>query len=289
MRLNKKGWQFVCITCILSLIPYYFIVVNGDSNTSWTLLLMWVPGLSAIIMRMVHKEGFLSGSVWNPLKDLKWLFMASFIPLAIEIASIVLTLGFDGAQLRPGFMTIENDLIALKGVAMIFGAGPQPWYVLLPNYLMSYFVGVLLYGLLFAFGEEYGWRGYLQKEWANNHQLAGFVMIGVIWGLWHLPAILMGHNYPEYPFLGGIILMPLLCVFFSISFGIAKNRKHVIWVAVLFHSGLNLSAEVSNSVLMEEGLNRPLNDAIWTFLWAVTTAIIFSKRKDRIRVIKIGS
>ncbi|WP_421801320.1 CPBP family intramembrane glutamic endopeptidase [Flagellimonas sp.] len=279
MKLSKKGWQFVLVTYILSLIPYYFIVGNGDSDSIWTLILMWVPGLSAIVMRIVHKEGIFTGLVWNPLKDFKWLFIAAFIPLCIEIITIVLTIFFNGAELKPDFMTMENNLISLKGVAMLFGAGPQPWYGLVPNYLLSYFVGVLLYGFMFALGEEYGWRGYLQKEWADNNQLKGFVLIGIVWGLWHLPAILLGHNYPEYPFLGGFVLMPLLCTFFSVTFGIAKNRRHVIWVAVLFHGALNLSAEVSNTVFMEEDLNRPLNDTIWTILWAITAVMFILKEK----------
>ena len=164
---------------------------------------------------------------------------------------------------------------------MIFGAAPQPWYLLIGNYLLSYFVGALLYSLLFAFGEEYGWRGYLQKEWAPDGNLKGFVAIGCVWGLWHLPAILQGHNYPEYPILGGFILMPLLCTLFSIVFGIAMDRRRVIWIAVVFHGALNISADVSNTAFEEATLIRPINDAIWTTLWLVTALIFWYKVRKR--------
>ena len=61
--------------------------------------------------------------------------------------------------------------------------------------------GALLAGFtingLFAFGEEYGWRGWLADElrplgafWAN-------VITGVLWGLWHAPLILLGFNYGD--------------------------------------------------------------------------------------------
>jgi hypothetical protein len=39
-----------------------------------------------------------------------------------------------------------------------------------------------------AVGEELGWRGYLQGELCKRHSLLGAsLIVGVIWGLWHLP------------------------------------------------------------------------------------------------------
>ena len=49
---------------------------------------------------------------------------------------------------------------------------------------------------LFAFGEEYGWRGVLAQELRSLGVLRSNLVIGVLWGLWHAPIIiLMGHNY----------------------------------------------------------------------------------------------
>ncbi|MFY7671064.1 CPBP family intramembrane glutamic endopeptidase [Tenacibaculum sp. MEBiC06402] len=273
LNLSRKGWHFVVTVVILSIIPYFFILQQGNTDSIWTLILMWTPTIAALIIRLSNKEGIFTFNSWNPLKDFKWLLLAAFIPLIIELLSLFITLGLNGAELKPEFINVNDGLISLRGVGMIFGTEPQPWYILLPNYLFSYFIGVLLYSLFFAFGEEYGWRGYLQKEWAKNNELSGFITIGIVWGLWHLPGILMGHNYPDYPVLGGFILMPMLCSFFSIIFGITKNRKNVIWVAVLFHGALNLSTDVSNTALIEESINKPLNDFVWGFLWGLTAII----------------
>lgn len=280
-NLHKKGWQFCILVMLLSCIPYYFILTEGSSDSSWTLLLMWIPALTAIILRLYHKEGLFKGISWNPVKDWKWLFIAAFIPLIIEISTLLLTLFFDAAELKEGFISLENGTISIKGVSMIFGAHAQPWYLFIGNYLLSYFIGALLYSLIFALGEEYGWRGYLQQKWAPKNNIKGFIAIGIIWGLWHLPAILQGHNYPEYPILGGFILMPILCTLFSIVFGIAMNRKNVIWIAIIFHGALNISADVSNTAFLETSINRPVNDFIWTMLWLVTAVFFWFKIKKK--------
>lgn len=279
-QLSKKGWQFVILTLLLSCIPYFFIVSEGDTGSNWTMLLMWMPALAGIIMRISYKEGLLKGMSWNPIKHFKWILIAAFVPLVIDITSILLTLLVDAGEVKGDFLTIEDGQITLRGIAMVLGAGAQPWYMLVPNFLMSYFIGAIMYSIAFAFGEEYGWRGYLQKEWASsNDKIFPFIVIGAIWGWWHLPGILLGHNYPDYPFLGGLILMPVLTLLFSIVFGFSFNKIKVIWIPVVFHGALNISSEVSNAALVEASINKPINDFIWTGLWAIAAFVIWKKYK----------
>lgn len=278
-QLSKKGWQFVGLTLVLSAIPYFFLIRDKNIESDWALLLMWMPGIAAISMRLWHREGLFSGLVWNPLKGWRWIVLAAFIPFTIEIITIILTVGVGAGTLKEGFLMIENGQVSIQGIAMLFGASAQPWNVFLPNFIASYFVGALFYSLAFALGEELGWRGYLQKEWAPTNALFPFLVIGVIWGWWHLPGILLGHNYPEYPILGGVLLMPVVTILFSIAFGVAFNKKRVLWVPVVFHGAVNISAEISNVGLVEASVNRPVNDFIWTVLWALTAFIIWKKRE----------
>ena len=48
---------------------------------------------------------------------------------------------------------------------------------------------------LFAFGEEYGWRGVLADELRPLGLARASLLTGVLWGLWHAPIIILGHNY----------------------------------------------------------------------------------------------
>ena len=57
------------------------------------------------------------------------------------------------------------------------------------------------------FGEEYGWRGYLQSELFKLGRVRGVLLLGVIWGAYHWPMILMGWNYPGHPLLGLLLIV----------------------------------------------------------------------------------
>ena len=47
-----------------------------------------------------------------------------------------------------------------------------------------------------ALGEEIGWRGYLLDLLGGRlGRLAAAIVVGVMWGLWHLPLVYMGYNY----------------------------------------------------------------------------------------------
>lgn len=89
--------------------------------------------------------------------------------------------------------------------------------------------------LLIAFGEEYGWRGYLQTELIKLGKVRGILLVGVIWGLWHAPVIAMGHNYPGDPVLG-ILLMTLYTIALAFFFGSAVLVSGSIWLAAWLHA-----------------------------------------------------
>ena len=113
----------------------------------------------------------------------------------------------------------------------------------IPNWLLLVIVGVQavvlgpVLALPIAFGEEYGWRGYLQGELIKIGKVRGILLVGVIWGLWHAPIIAMGHNYPGYPVLG-IFLMTLYTIALGFLFGYAMLKSGSVWLAAFLH-GLN--------------------------------------------------
>jgi uncharacterized protein len=75
--------------------------------------------------------------------------------------------------------------------------------------------------LPFTFGEELGWRGLLLRETQTSGLLKSNLFIGVVWGLWHAPIIVQGHNYPGHP-IAGIFMMTLFTT--SLSFPMAYCR-----------------------------------------------------------------
>lgn len=90
-------------------------------------------------------------------------------------------------------------------------------------------------GLVIAFGEEYGWRGYLQSELIKMGRVRGVLLLGVIWGLWHAPIIAMGYNYPDNPALG-VVLMTGYTVLLGFVLGYAMLKSGSVLLAAFLHA-----------------------------------------------------
>lgn len=102
------------------------------------------------------------------------------------------------------------------------------------------FIGIYLATFVTAwpkyFGEEYGWRFYLQDRlFALFGGYRGVVLVGLIWGLWHLPLNLVGMNFAKDPLFGNITYLVYTVVIGIIfSYGVLKTGS--IWIAVLLHA-----------------------------------------------------
>ena len=99
-------------------------------------------------------------------------------------------------------------------------------------------IGGPLSSLALYFGEEFGWRGFLQSLIPKKMKLPGSVLIGLVWGLWHIPLILRGmHTYP--PTLTGISLALVFFMLWGIIQSYAVIKTGSIWLAVFLHGTVN--------------------------------------------------
>ena len=103
-------------------------------------------------------------------------------------------------------------------------------------------VGPLL-NLITGFGEEWGWRGYLLPKMIQRFKIVPTLLIcGVIWGLWHAPVTILGHNYGigywGYP-VTGILAMCVLCIVMGTFLSYVTLRSGSCIPAALAHGGFN--------------------------------------------------
>ena len=89
--------------------------------------------------------------------------------------------------------------------------------------------------IVISFGEEYGWRGYLQNELIKLGRVRGVLLLGVIWGAWHWPLILMGYNYPDHPLLG-LLLMALYTTGLAIVLGYVVLKTGSVLLSAYLHA-----------------------------------------------------
>lgn len=140
-----------------------------------------------------------------------------------------------------GLQTILNYLFKLGQVVDLNTAFPQmasanlPTAALMPIIALNTVVIGPFLGLIIAFGEEYGWRGYLQTELTRLGRIRGVLLLGVIWGIWHWPIIWMGYNFPGQPILGSLAMVALGIIFaFFFAYSVFKSQG--IWTAAYLHA-----------------------------------------------------
>ena len=92
-----------------------------------------------------------------------------------------------------------------------------------------------LLGYIAFFGEEYGWRYYLQPLLQRKFGLRkGVLILGVVWGLWHLPLDFFYYVTPEYG-LPMTVNQIINCVTLGIFLGFVYMKTENIWVPTIIH------------------------------------------------------
>src|SRR5215217_3481277 len=177
-----------------------------------TLPTMLTPMIAALIMRIfVSKEG-LKGSL-GLLRSPKYYLAALLIPAA--------------------FITAVVLIMQVLGLGE-FRWSEANWFV----YLMLMVIALPV--TLFTFGEEYGWRGYLLPRLLPLGEIRASVLLGVIWGVWHLPLLLAGLNYPGVNVWLAIIIFTFVTVALSFTYTwFYVTSGGSVLVAAVYHASTN--------------------------------------------------
>jgi membrane protease YdiL (CAAX protease family) len=98
---------------------------------------------------------------------------------------------------------------------------------------------VPIINLIPAFGEEFGWRGYLLPKLLPLGKDKALIISGIIWGLWHLPFILL-INYGSYPNkIAGCIIFTVLLTLLGIYIGALTLENNSTLLASYMHAVIN--------------------------------------------------
>ena len=185
---------------------------------------MLAPAIAHVITRKITNEGFRligekSMMLGIDLKGKKWIFflLAMFLPVVYS------TLG---------------DVIVWLFCPEAFGEAEVSSFVVIIYPLISIVSGVVL--SFAAFGEEFGWRGYMMPKLIELVGMPKALIIGgIIWGLWHAPLTCVGHNfgmdYPGFPYVG-IIVMCLFCTVLGTILMYVTVKTNSVWPAAFMHA-----------------------------------------------------
>jgi len=89
--------------------------------------------------------------------------------------------------------------------------------------------------------EEMGWRGYLWDQLKPQGFWRISWITGLLWGIWHVPIILLGHNYPEMPLFGSLMFI-VLCTLMGPIYSWIRLKSGSVWGPCLLHGTTNGAA-----------------------------------------------
>ena len=263
---------------ILFLLPVLSRMAGNENSTTIALFAwsaaMWMPGLGAIIAtRLGDKQEFKTLGL-GKLGNKKIYLWAWLVPILAVILTGTITWLLGWGKFDTSFTLIKQSLEGLPKV-------PESTLpLLLTAQIAASLTLAPLFNTLFALGEELGWRGYLLPKLLALGEIPAMLISGVIWGLWHAPVILQGHNYPEHPLLGVgmmIVFTVLLGIFFSWLYLKTKSP----WAPALGHGTVNAVAGLP--LLFLTGVDLTLGGALtsvsgWLALAALVGVLYWKKQ-----------
>jgi membrane protease YdiL (CAAX protease family) len=176
---------------------------------------MFVPAIATLItQKFIWKEPLRDLGLGTP--RLSWLAVAWLLPVALVIVALAFSLLVPGVSLISGLDGLIAKLADMLLPGEVARAQREMGRTILAKpgvLLVISFAQVLMAGpsinAVAAFGEELGWRGLLWHELKPLGFWRASLMIGFFWGLWHLPVIVNGYNYPGHPVAGPIMMISL--------------------------------------------------------------------------------
>jgi membrane protease YdiL (CAAX protease family) len=163
--------------------------------------------------------------------------------------------GFGDAGLRPRFRHWRLHLLAAGWpilttlvsvpLAILFGAAPDgfsmPWGVEGPGMMtLLLWLGISVVGAPMIFGEELGWRGYLQLRLFPGRPWHAAIATGLIWAAWHYPWLLAIDPFPYNRWVS-LIFFAVAVTNASIFFGWLRLRTGDVWSASVAHGANNMT------------------------------------------------
>ena len=256
MKTDKLTWKRILLYLgITFLITYGYCflilhpVIRGENLSGvpsltaqlLTAVVMFFPAIGVLLTRLITKEGFRDS--WLKLKlkgNLKPYLLAWFGPAILTFAGMAVYFVLFPHNLDLSFSyfaaTLEAAGAPMETLPIPIGL------LMLVQCVQAVFLAPVM-NFVTCFGEEWGWRGYLLPKVAKHFSTVPTLLItGIIWGLWHAPLTIIGHNYgldyPGFPYTG-IAMMCLFCVILGVFLSYVTLKANSCIPAIIGHGAIN--------------------------------------------------
>jgi membrane protease YdiL (CAAX protease family) len=228
--------------------------------TSLSLIGAWAPTMSAILLTGVIegktgiRELLRRGVQWRV--GIQWYAIVLFSIALIGAAAIALHVVLGGRVPQP---------------ALPEGMTAGQMYVFLPIiYLSNVFIGGPI-------AEEFGWRGYaLPKLQARMGAVSSSLIIGVIWGLWHIPFFIFPEGAAVIGRIPLVWYLPLVTGWSVLFAWIYNNTRGSVLLMILFHAAINTTlGSLGLFQVAAEGVRPLVLNVVLTWVAVIVIATIY--------------
>lgn len=251
MLKNKPIPLFLFVTFSITWgmwIPALLTKLNGGTSllgpdTPTGQFARWAPGITAILVTWfaVGKTGI--GPLIKPIKiwrvNLGWYLFALFFQPALFFVT----------------RTVDRWLGNTYDVVSPLSKVDAPIAFVIPVVILTALPG--------AFMEELGWRGFILPRLQSKYSaLMASVLLGLIWGVWHIPSIIyLGETNISHIALAVVNTIPITVLYTWLF----NNTQQSLFLVSLFHA----SQQYSNNFLGT--IPTFTSDAlVWSFAIVIT-------------------
>ncbi|MDD2429875.1 MAG: type II CAAX endopeptidase family protein [Eubacteriales bacterium] len=229
-----------------------------------TLLWTWVVGMMPVMLGINN----------TALGDYIFVFTAGIAPSCVGIIMVLKTYTKEARsdyfkRFRPTWRGLwfvilyAILLISTMTVSLVLFLGEFPDFTLIrsfgknPLMILGFLFFMYLYG---PANEEFGWRGYaLDKMLVKHGFLKGSLILGLIWGIWHLPWVFYGTQWQSQAYMVShlwFFAFVLQCMASSlvISIGYIVSKRNC-FISATIHGVGNAAMGLIYSVVSLSGNN----------------------------------
>ena len=267
------------ISWLLFVIPWFF-----KSSPSFAAIMqacfaaaMWGPGLAAILTTtLVEKQPFSSLRL-NTLGTRHFYLWAWLLPMVLTLLTLGVTILLRTGEFDPNLSMMRNILDSAPAGTPLPSPGQAVAVQLLFAVTLAPFINVI-----FALGEELGWRGFLLPHLLPLGQWPAILISGAIWGFWHAPTtLLFGYNFPQHPTLGVLAMIAGCTLLGTILSWLYLNTRSP-WTSALAHGAVNAAPGLA-IFFLKPGFDTALGGTLlglagWIPMTVFIGWLIWSKR-----------
>ena len=264
------------------------IFANRGENTVFRVIMavcMYMPLLSVLIAGIPLKG---MGFIPHLKGKTRYIFFSLWMPAVLSIIGGVLFFVIFPNAYDGEFETMRSLMQEAGALEQLEAKGLTIESYLVISTIQAVTIAPFI-NMLFALGEEIGWRGAMYPYLKGKLGVTkGRIVGGVIWGCWHWPAmILAGYEYGK-EYLGAPVLGPIIFCLSTTAMGIlidyVYEKTGTIWMPSLMHGAINaftIFAYMTKPEYADKAILGPAYIGIISMIPMSALAGIICKKKTR--------